>query len=367
MTDVIAINCRVLGKSNLTGVGRYTLELVDSLVARADKDDNFYLIFGIEELPERLENRDCIESAHEPAWAHSGVKAHLWEQIRLPRALIQHDVDLLHTPAGQAPSVARLAQVTTIHDLSPLVHPEWFSRGYVTLFKLLTPLSVRTSDHVITVSRFSADEILDQYGLEQSKVSAVPNGVRGLPEGKCPDGVDIPDRYFLYVGSRNPRKNLTGLTDAYREYRDRVDDPTEMLLVGPDNDIYSDVDIAPAGGLQVTGYVSDPELEWLYRNAIAFVYPSLFEGFGLPILEAMNAGTPVITSGRGAMAEVAGDAAILVDPGSPDELATAMTHVEDDPEIREELSMAGRRRAGEFSWKRTAVETVNVYEKVLKS
>jgi glycosyltransferase involved in cell wall biosynthesis len=364
MTDVIGINCRVLGKTKL-GVGRYTLELVDALAARATTDDLSYLVFGLKSLPERLTNRPAIENADEPAWTPSGPKAQVWEQVALPRVMTDYDVDLLHTPAGSAPVLGSVPKVTTIHDLSPIRHPEWFSKSFAVFYRALTPATAHVSEELIAVSEFTADELRNRYSVERESVHAIPHGVTPPVNGPSPEGVNPTRRYLLFVGSVNPRKNISGVVKAYRKYRAQAENPADLLLVGPEKDVFAGVDIAPVTGVQRTGYVSDAELGWLYRNALSLVYPSLYEGFGLPILEAMSVGTPVVTSDRGAMAEIADGAALLASPEDINELVRALVRIDEDSEYREALTVAGRERASEFTWEGTAARTAEVYRRGL--
>jgi glycosyltransferase involved in cell wall biosynthesis len=365
MGGLVAVNCRVLSKPDLTGVGRYTARLVDALAEAIRPHDLRLALFGIESPPDLLTGRDGVENAGEPAWAHSGLAGHIWEQVWFPRAVEKYGADLLHTPAGHAPTLGDVPKITTVHDLSPVVHPEWFSLGYRALYRVLTPLTVRASDRVIAVSGFTAESIEEQYGVPTDRVRVVPNGVTRPPAGTEPTDLNAPDQYFLFVGSINPRKNVSRLLEAYRRYRVRVDDPAALVLAGPDRDVFASVDVEPTAGVETVGYVSDATLGWLFRHAIAFVYPSLYEGFGLPILEAMSVGTPVITADRGAMAETADDAALFISPESVVGLSDALVRIDEDRTLRERLSTAGRRRSREFSWERTAEETLSVYREVL--
>lgn len=367
MTDRVAVNCRVLAKPTRTGVGEYTVELLSALAARAESDGLSYLVFGVESLPPPLSDRPAVVNADEPALAHSGPKAHLWEQFVLPRRVEDSDADLLHTPAGNAPFLGDCEKVTTVHDISPLVNPAWFSTLYATLYWVLAPGSVRASDRLITVSEFVRDELRSRYDVPSSTVHVVPNGVSTPPDGDEPTGVDVPDRYFLFVGAHNPRKNLSTIVDAYRRYRHQVRSPAGLVLVGPPTDIFAHVDIDPVPGVQTTGYVSDEALGWFYRHALSLVFPSLYEGFGLPILEAMSAGTPVVTSNRGAMAETAGDAASLVDPTDVTAISNALVELADNERLRTDLTAAGTKRASQFSWERTAEMTARVFERTLDS
>jgi len=177
------------------------------------------------------------------------------------------------------------------------------------------------SDQIITVSEFTADEIASQYQPAREKISPIYNGVTPPPSGGCTPDEELTSEWFLlFVGSINPRKNLDGLLNAYRRYRDRAANPLPLVLVGPSRDVFSSTELSLKHGVHMFGFVSDEQLGWLYRNASALVYPSLYEGFGLPILEAMSVRTPVLTSDRGAMAEVAGDAAYIADPSDPNEI-----------------------------------------------
>ena len=365
----VGVNARVLGKSDLEGVIRYTRRLLDALAAcEADRSGERgfrYLLFGIEEVPEFLREYDSVTCAGEPAPEHSGPRAHLWEQATLPGAVSRSDVDVLHTPAGNPPLLAGVPQVTTVHDISPVTHPEWFSREYAALYRVLTPLTVRRSDRLITVSQFSRDELVGEYARAEGKTVSVHNG-QVPPDATASDAVPrLEDRRFLLsVGSDNPRKNLDGLLAAYRLYRERVDDPVSLVLAGPTRDIFAGERVEAGEGVETLGFVSDERLGWLYHHADAFAFPSLYEGFGLPILEAMSAGTPVVTADRGAMAEVADGAACRVDPTDPDALAGGIERVLHDREYRADLVENGRSRAATFTWERTARETAEVYRAV---
>lgn len=373
----IGVNARALTKPNPAGVSRYAANLLSALAERERRGDDGaeYLLFGVERVPEELRGYDCVRSAGEPAPAHSGLRAHRWEQFELPRAIRGRDLDAFHTPAGQPPLLADpLADaplVTTIHDISPITHPEWFSTGYAALYRALTPLAVRASDAILTVSGFARDEIVDAYPAADGKTVAAYNGVTPPPEGG--EDAAVPDldgeAFLLFVGSANRRKNLKTLLDAYRRYRTRTDDPAPLALVGPERDVFADPESGYDGGdgVRTLGFVSDERLGWLYRNATAFVFPSLYEGFGLPIVEAMSVGTPVVTSDRGAMAEVAGEAAHLVDPLDAAAMADGVDRVTSDEAYRERLRERGRERAAAFTWDRTAERTRDVFGRVVRS
>jgi len=358
----VGVNARVLGKPEPTGVGRYTSRLLDSLCDQYG-DDVTFVLFGLDETPAALADYDCLRTAPEPA-PHSGLRAHVWEQVRLPLALRTYDLDVFHTPAG-GPPITSVPSVATIHDISPIVHPEWFATRYVALYRLLTAHAVRTSDRIVTVSGFARDEIVDHYPAARGKTVPIHNGVT-LRD--CDDGDPVERRdgraFLLFVGALNPRKNLRTLIESYRRYRERTAEPQDLVLAGPDRDVFASGGLKRTTGVRTLGFVSEAQLTWLYCNATAFVFPSLYEGFGLPILEAMGVGTPVVTSDRGAMAEVAGDAALLVDPERPETITDALARITTDSDLRTRLASAGPARASEFTWTHAAEETMRVYREI---
>jgi len=356
----IGMNGRVLAKPSAGGVGRYTHRLLSEFKDMTDECS--FVAVGAEEVPDvprQIEVDDQVP-------VHSGLRAHLWEQISLPLKLRSRGFDVFHTPAGHPPVISGTPLVTTIHDISPITNPEWFADTYVALYRLLTPLAICASERIITVSDFARREILDRYPAARGKVVAIHNGV--VPR----DSTDTvryrqiaTGEYLLFVGSVNPRKNLMGLLKAYRQYRRQTKDPYPLVLVGPDNDVFAETDLPDVDGVQQLGFVSEPKLTWLYSNAALFVFPSLYEGFGLPILEAMSVGTPVVTSNRGAMAEVADDAAHLVDPTEPAAIASGIQDVLGDDEYHETLSQRGKSHSAQFSWSRTARQTLEVYDEAI--
>jgi len=231
---------------------------------------------------------------------------------------------------------------------------------------VLTPLAVLASDRIITVSEFARDEVVNVYPTAAGKTTAIYNGVTPRdPTDVEPVNSLSPGQFLLFVGSVNPRKNLSGLLRAYRQYRQQTDDPRSLVLVGPDDDVFASTNLPAVNGVRRLGYTSEAKLTWLYDRAALLVFPSLYEGFGLPILEAMSAGTPVVTSDRGAMAEIADDAAHLVDPTESTAIASGIQDVLDDDEYQETLSQRGKSHSAQFSWARTARCTLEVYQEAI--
>ena len=359
----VGVNARVLAKQEPAGVSRYTRRL---LTALADRDDDIeYVLFGVDEPPAELKNSSGVETAGEWPTVPAGPRVQFWEQVTLPRRLRHHDVDLLHSTAGLSPVLADVPTVLTVHDISPITHPEWFSRSYAALYRLLTPFVLESVDHVVTISAFSQSEIERTYPRTEGKVSTVHNGPNPIPDDDTDpvDGLDA-DSYLLFVGSLNPRKNVGRLLDAYEQYRRQVKDPLSLVLAGSRRDVFAAADRPPIEDVHALGFVPDAQRNWLYHHAAALLFPSLYEGFGLPILEAMDCETPVLTSEIGAMAEVAGDAAVLVDPTDTDAIAAGIERIATDESLRATLVEAGQQRIGQFTWAETAAGTVSVYRRV---
>ena len=278
--------------------------------------------------------------------------------------------ELLHV-SYIAPPVPLCPTVVTIHDLSYLAHPEWLSARVRLQLRLLIPPSLRRAARVVAISEFTKRDLIARYGTPADKITVVPEAPAAeftpLPDAASqplPAGVREP--FILAVGNLEPRKNLATLIEAFG---DLVRRGFGGLLVVAGKDKYQGEQAAGTVarmGLQsrviFTGYVDDPTLRLLYNRAALFVYPSLYEGFGLPPLEAMACGCPVVASQATAIPETVGDAAILVDATSVAALAEAMGRVVNDPALARRLSLEGRARAAQFSWERTAELTRRVYE-----
>jgi glycosyltransferase involved in cell wall biosynthesis len=300
----------------------------------------------------------------------------LWEQVFQPRAVRRADVDLAHGPAFVGALASRYPFVITVHDLSFLLYPQNFRTMNRLYLKTLTRLSVRRARRVIAVSESTKRDLVQQYDLSPARIDTVYNGVdpsfRPLP----PDQVaafrtkrGLPERFILFVGTLEPRKNLVRLVEAYSQLS-RPRPP--LMLVGGKGWLYEQIfarveALDLCNDVHFVGYVSTDELPWWYNAAALFAYPSLYEGFGLPPLEAMACGTPVVTSTASSLPEVVGDAGWLVDPADTASLVEAMGQALTDENEREKMRAAGLVRAQGFSWQETARCTVNSYRKALMS
>ena len=257
------------------------------------------------------------------------------------------DADVLHCPTYYAPISPRVPLVVTVHDLAVWRHPEAFGRWTRAFVPRAVPRMLRRAARVIAVSEFTRSELVELLRIPEERIAVVPNAVEAVfaPEGERAEG-----EYVLAVGTLEPRKNLPRSAEAAQLAGH------ELRVVGTEG--WGEVRLRGARRL---GRVSDEELARLFRGALCAVYPSLYEGFGLPVLEAMACGTPVVTSRGGATEEVAGGAAVLVDPLDPEAIAAG---IEDAISRREELRRLGLARAAQFSWDESARRTVEVYREV---
>ncbi len=295
-----------------------------------------------------------------------------------PIALRRDPVDLLHVQYF-VPPASRSPVVLTVHDISFAVHPEFFIRKDRLLLNALVPWSLRRADRIITDAEFTKREMVRVHGLDPERIEVIPLAAdpryRPLDKEHCRKVIaerhDTADGFMLYVGTLQPRKNVATLIHAYTMFRKRTGLPHKLVIVGkPKYKFKSVLDAIHESGFEsdivFTGFVDDDDLPVYYNAADVFVFPSLYEGFGLPPLEAMACGTPVIAANSSCIPEVVGDAAILADPGDPGDFCDAMTRVLGDPRKVTEMQTKGTARAKQFSWDRTARETIKVYRDVLK-
>ena len=297
----------------------------------------------------------------------SGTEGHLWEQIYLPAAARGR---LLWSPNNTGPvTVSR--QICTIHDIIPVERPDWFNARFSAWYRWLLPRLVRRVRHVIAVSEFTKQRVLERFGVDPSKVTVVWNGVDAQYHPRTFEELrlmrrelNIPSQhYLLCLGSLEPRKNLRRLLSAWQQISPKL--PSEIILVIAGkvgaSGVFADAGLTSIPDrVHFTGYVKEDQLPALHSGALALVYPSLYEGFGLPPLEAMACGTPVVTSSGTSLTEVVGDAAVLVDPMDEMSIADGIRQIVEDSALRERLRELGMARAKNITWERSAKETRKV-------
>lgn len=299
----------------------------------------------------------------------SGAAGHLWEQLYLPSAVRGR---LLWSPNNTGP-LAVERQICTIHDLIPLDHPEWFNRRFAQWYAWLLPRLARRVRHIIAVSEFTRQRIVDLLGVRPANVTVIPNGVdsrfspKGIEEVEAVRralGISSPS-YLLCVGSVEPRKNLLRLLAAWKIAQSSVPEDVDLVVAGARGStrVFGSVAIesVPAR-VHFTGYVADEHLPGLYSGALALVYPSLYEGFGLPPLEAMACGIPVVTSNGTSLPEVVGDTAVFVDPRDVESIADGIVRLVSRADLRSVLREKSRQRAAQFTWSRCAERTLRLLQ-----
>jgi glycosyltransferase involved in cell wall biosynthesis len=355
------INARFAGMT-VTGVQRSAHEIVSRLVS--DNSDRYALVsprLGSEGPPSSF-----------PIEEHGYIRqGHLWEQIELPRIVRSMGKNaVLYSPMTSGPLAVR-RQVMTAHDLFPIEYPEWFSRAFGSWYRWLLPRLLKNVAYVLANSRYTRKRILERYEIAEDKVVLCPFAQHERFTPVSPERLarfraeqGLPERYLFYLGPVNPRKNLVTLIAAWRRTRARRQG-IKLIIAGDDalKKIHNTSNTALKEMLndptiQMLGYFSDEKLPLLYGSAEVFALPSLAEGFGLPVLEAMACGTPVICSNTTAMPEVAGGAARLVPALEVEAWTEAMDSLLSDSALRERMSEAGLRRAAQFSWDQT-VDTVS--------
>ena len=290
-----------------------------------------------------------------------------WDVLGRP-PLEVGDVDVVHAtnPAAVPPAAPRRGLVVTVHDVAFLRAPELFPTAWRLLYRAGLRAAVRRADLVLTPSRATAEDLLDRTGLDDARVRVTPLAA-ALPRGDAPTRVPLPPRYLLAVGTLEPRKNLARLVRAYRRAAASGLDAA-LVLAGPagwrTGDLDRELAAGGAGDVVLTGALGAEDLDAAYRGATALVYPSLLEGFGLPVLEAMARGVPVVASTDRAIAEVGGDAILAVDPRDEGAIAEAILAVAGGGALATRLSEAGRERAARFTWEATARATLDAYREV---
>ena len=299
-----------------------------------------------------------------------------WLPVRLPRAAAKQRLDLLHCPGPVVPVRCPVPLVVTIFDALPWRHPEWLTRANVASHRLFVRRAVRRAAAVITGSEYAGREIQQAYGLEPARVHVVPLGISPLfSPGEAADEdlsrLGVAGPYVLAVGTLQPRKNVVAVLEAFERL---AADGAELSLVIAGGAGWGERALAerlatsPARDrVTLAGAVGDEDLRTLYRGAECFVFPSRHEGFGLPVLEAMACATPVVCSDRTSLPEVAGGAAILVSPDDVDDIEAALGRVLSSDQLRRELVEKGLRRAGAFTWDRTADRTAAIYRHVVSA
>ncbi|MEW6058991.1 MAG: glycosyltransferase family 1 protein [Actinomycetota bacterium] len=355
------------------GIGTYVRSLVPALVRQDPSLDLrlFHARFPSRERPERWLRDFWVEELPGsikmlyPRWNLTG---------RPPLPADLQSADLVHAtnPAAIPPAAAGQKLVVTVHDLAFKHYPGMFERSWRYLYEVGLRAAVRRADAILTPSRNTAEDVLSRTKVDPGKLHVVPLGASldiGATDAELTLArLKIPQPFVLFAGTLEPRKNLVRLIRAYRRVA-ATGLPHALVLAGAlgwrHDALMREIALEGPGDITLTGLLTPEDLDALYRSADVFVYASLYEGFGLPVIEAMARGLPTVTSNTSSLPEVAGDAALGVNPRSVREIAQAIEAVLTDLDLAERLSMQGLRRAEQFSWNETARMTLKVYERAV--
>ncbi len=354
------------------GIGRYAQELLATLtqVDKANEYVAFYNGSAKAPVPPSLAGlaRRRVMLPNKLWRAEVGLSHGLhWPEDRLLR-----EVHLFHATDNLLPYFAHIKSVFTLHDLAFHYYPETLSTANRRYLAMMMPRFLRAADRVIAVSLSTKRDVMQVYGLDESRVTVVYEGVqpyfRPAPSGAraaLAQKHNLPARFILGLGTIEPRKNLSTLLQAYRALKSRGLG-LKLVLVGKvgwlaDATLQQVRVLGLEGEVILAGFIPDEDLPALYSSSALLAYPSLYEGFGLPVLEALACGTPVVCSNASSLPEVAGDAALLVDPLDVSAWVQALSRVLADEDLREEMRMKGLAQATRFSWERAARETLGIY------
>lgn len=369
----VAINAHLLSGQawyRSAGVHQYIHHLLRHL-GQAGDGLRYTVLLGEGVLPP-----DVTLTSLQSRWPTSRAAVRVvWEQLAQPWALRQIGADLVHAPAFVGPLSGSCPAVVTIHDLSFVRFPDLFRAANRLYLKVFTRLSTRRARRLIAVSAHTAAEVTRLLGIPPERIDVVYHGVdpafRPLPADRVAafrQRQGLPEHFVLFVGTLEPRKNLVRLVEAFARIRDRR---VGLALVGGKgwlcDELFARVEALGLGKRIIfPGYVMNDELPLWYNGATVLAYPSLYEGFGMPVVEAQACGTVVLTSNASSLPEAAGDAALMVDPYDVDALATELNRLLTDESLRYELRWRGLAHASQFTWLHTAQETTRVYQRALR-
>lgn len=367
----IGIDARFFGSIG-KGLGRYTQKLIENL-EKIDQENQYFVFL-------RKENFD----EYQPGSANFKkiMADYKWygfsEQIFYPILLLRHDLDLMHFPHFNVPILYWKKIVVTIHDLILIHFPTIKNTTLNPMFywvkffayKLTIWLAIRRAKKIIAVSNFTKKDILSNYNVPESKIAVTYEACESFcyfRQGKVDEILQkygIMKPYLLYVGNAYPHKNLEFLALAFSRLKTEFEN-LSLVLVGKEDYFYKRLEGFISNekirNIVLPGFVQDKDLDEIYRNSLAYAFPSLYEGFGLPPLEAMSKGIPVLSSNHECMREVLGGSAIFADAGNVEDFSLAMRRIISDTDLRWKLSESGYERAASFSWRKMAKETLAIY------
>ncbi len=380
----IGIEAQRIFRKKKHGMDMVALELIRNL-QQIDHENEYYIFVRPDE--------DDAVIKESPNFNIIRLKAHsypAWEQIALPKAVKKYGCEILHCTSNTAPVNCSIPLITTLHDIiymesSFIKIATGAASAYQKLGniyrKLVVPAVVKNSSKIITVSNFERKRIADFFSIQENeKLMAVYNGVsehfkpvKNNDELKrVKEKYRLPDKYFFFLGNTDPKKNTKGTLKAFSDFRKQTGKDYKLVMLDYDKKELEKLleeigDKKLMKSIVLTGYVANTDLPAIYSQSELFLYPSLRESFGIPILEAMASGAPVITSNTSSMPEIAGKAGIMIDPYQPEQITTAMKIVSSEVNLKAEMIREGILQATKFSWKTMAEEVLNIYTQTGKT
>ncbi|MBU3127405.1 glycosyltransferase family 4 protein [Clostridium tagluense] len=370
----IGIDARGINFYSGTGIGTYTENILKNLI-NIDSINNYNVYWS-------GNNYESIKKENCKIIMTSKKHQRFFEDHYFPANLSKEKIDIYHMPQNGIGFSEEIycKKIITIHDLIPYLMPETVGKGYLLKFLKEMPLIVGGSDGIITVSEFSKRDILKFFPIDENKIFVTPLAAdkkyTPLDKVLCrtflKDAYNLADPFILYLGGFSERKNVASVLSAFSKVYKDLNKNYNLVIVGGYKDSSQRLlkltnELKIDSHVIFTGFVPEEHLPIFYNSCDAFVYPSFYEGFGLPPLEAMNCGTPVIASNLTSIPEVVGDGGILINPYSISEISSAMGNLLSNDKLREELSYKAIKRASEFSWEHTAINTLKAYESVYNS
>lgn len=379
----IGIDCRTIldpKRGEQAGVGHYTYFLVENLL-KLDAKNQYVLFFDPKIGDAGHFKQKNVTIKFFPFVDYKKYLPGAYSHLLIAAYVDRENIDIFHSPASTIPLAYSKKAVVTIHDLAIYHNPDWFPKGQKFSTRVAVPQTIKKAKKIIAVSEYTKKDLIKYFKVSEDKVAVIYNGVepkKDIDDVKPEDRKIVKDKYeikqdfILFVGTVQPRKNIEGLIGAFDSLRStKIFENYQLVIAGGKGWKYESVyslvrELALTKKVIFTDYVTKKDKWSLLNAASLFVFPSFYEGFGLSILEAMQQGTPVITSKVTSMPEVLGDAGILADPHDINDVAKAIKKVLNNDALRDELIRKGYRQAKNFSWKKCAKETLQVYQEIFK-
>lgn len=358
-----------------TGIGTYTYQLINNFNLLDEK--NSYLLFmpNSNNIDIKFKNNFTTQKISK------NVENNFWDQVNIPNILTNKYIDIYHVPQNGVglPKNKKCSLVITLHDVIPYKMPETVSDNYLRIFHEEIPKIVDLCDGIITVSNYSKEDIKKTFNIRSEKIFvthlAGEDIYKPLDRKLCKNLISnkykLSDDFILYVGGFSPRKNIIGLINAFSILRTKYKKPIKLIIAGKQGksyDLYKDrvEELSLKSNVIFPGFIPLEDLPYFYNACEVFVYPSFYEGFGLPPIEAMSCGAPVITSNITSIPEVVNNSALLIDPYNSHSIANAMQEILENPTLKHLLKKKGYTRSLNFNWQKTALKTLKIYKDICK-